>query len=139
MLILSCKGYELEKAMPTTSEDFFNKSVACYRVEGLQKSLHIVYVRYFEGLLSDEAVPYSGTPLFSAGSRDIYPKDAAALAALIKHPEYCVRKRVYISEAKEFTSLFKGLDMDRLKKVFEELENKGEVLVSPAEFKLGSR
>ncbi len=48
MLLKKCEGYELEKEKSNTSEDFFNRSEVVYVENGKEKTLHVLYVRYFD-------------------------------------------------------------------------------------------
>ncbi len=121
MFIKHCSGYELEKEKSNTSEDFFNRSEVTYLIEGEEKTLHVLYLRYF-----DEKVniftPFQQDPLFKAGTRDIYFKDIIAIACLLKNPELRNRKRVYINSEKEFASILQGLDFNKIEEVFNHIE-----------------
>ena len=121
MFIKHCSGYELEKEKSNTSEDFFNRSEVTYLIEGEEKTLHVLYLRYF-----DEKVniftPFQQDPLFKAGTRDIYFKDIIAIVCLLKNPELRNRKRVYINSEKEFASILQGLDFNKIEEVFNHIE-----------------
>lgn len=118
MLIKQCIGYELEKEKSNTSEDFFNRSEVAFVEDGKEKTLHVLYVRYFDEMVAD-ITPFAEDPLFRAGSRDVYLRDIVALASLLKNPGYRHRKRVYINVEKEFADIFKGLEFDKLPQIFE--------------------
>lgn len=134
MKVIECKGYELEKAKPNTSEDFFNKSEVTYKEDGLEKTLHVLYLRYFDELI-EEFTPYKEDPIFQAGSRDVYFKDIVAIVSLIKNPGYRQRKRVYINTKEEFAAVFQDFDFSKLEGIFQSLENSnGYDLRSPLEF-----
>ncbi|UII54695.1 hypothetical protein LS684_13605 [Cytobacillus spongiae] len=134
MIIQHCRGYELEKAQSNTSEDFFNRSEICYIEDGQERSLHVLYVRYFEEQMA-EFTPFSSDPVFQAGDRQVEFKDLVALACLLNHPGFRHRKRVYINNQAEFASFFKTLDFEKLPKLFEELETKQSFEVrSPLEY-----
>lgn len=134
LLIKECKGYELEKAQSNTSEDFFNRSEVTFEEEGQEKTLHVLYVRYFEEIFH-EFTPYEGNPLFKAGSREVEFKDIAALVCLLKNPGLRHRKRVYINTQSELASYFQDIDYSKLPAVFESLEqHKVYNLRSPLEF-----
>ena len=109
MLIKQAAGYELEKEQSNTSEDFFNRSEVTFVEDGNIKTLHVLYVRFFDELIGS-ITPYETEPIFQAASRDIYLRDVVALACLLKNPGYRHRKRVYINVQKEFADIFKGLE-----------------------------
>ncbi|WP_026694771.1 hypothetical protein [Peribacillus kribbensis] len=132
MLIKRCIGYELEKELPTTSEDFFNRSEVHYVDEGKEKSLSVLYVRTFDSAFFEWLSIQEG-PVFTAAGRDVHVKDLAALAALVKNPAFHSRKRVYINQEKAFIELFKGMDLQGFAKVFERMEDSGYIL-SPKDF-----
>lgn len=134
MLIKQSAGYELEKEQSNTSEDFFNRSEVTFVEDGNIKTLHVLYVRYFDELIGS-ITPYETEPIFHAASRDVYLRDVVALACLLKNPGYRHRKRVYINVQKEFADIFKGLEYDKLPGIFEGLEQKGEFEInSPLDY-----
>lgn len=122
LIIKECKGYELVKELPNTSEDYFNKSEVHYVVEGKEQSLTILYVRFFEEQMA-EYVPYKENPLFQVGSRSVELKDLVALVCLMKNSSYINRKRVYINSQQEFAALFQKIDFEKLKTIFQALED----------------
>lgn len=134
MLIKHCKGYELEKEKSNTSEDFFNRSEITFEEDGREKTLHVLYVRYFEDVLN-EFTPFDSNPIFTAGSRNIDLKDIVGLVCLIKNPGFRHRKRVYINSQAEFASYFQGVDFSKFPDIFEALEgSKSYQLRSPLEY-----
>ena len=134
MLIKECNGYELEKEKSNTSEDFFNRSEVTFEEEGQEKTVHVLYVRYFDTLFS-EFTPFETNPVFHAGGREVYFKDIVALVCLLKNPGLRHRKRIYINSQTDFASYFKGIDFSKIPEVFEQLENKKSyALRSPLEF-----
>ena len=134
MFIKQCKGYELEKAKPNTSEDFFNRSEVTFEDAGTEKTLHVLYVRFFEEKFP-EFTPFKKDPIFEIGEKAIEFKDIVAIVSLIKNPELRHRKRVYINSLQEFISLFQDVDFDKLKTIFQDLDGgKGYELRSPLEF-----
>lgn len=136
MIIKKSIGYELEKEKSNTSEDFFNRSELTYIDEGKEKTLHVLYLRYFDELFT-EFVPFENDPMFKAEGKDIYFKDLVALACMIKNPGLRSRKRLYLHTQKEFASYFKGIDYSKVQGIFKELEAKGSFdLNSPLEFVL---
>jgi hypothetical protein len=124
MLIKQCVGYELEKEKSNTSEDFFNRSEVTFVENGKEKTLHVLYVRFFDELIVS-ITPYEADPVFKAGSREVYMRDLVAIAALLKNPGYRHRKRVYINVQKEFADIFNGLEFSKLPDIFESIEQKG--------------
>ncbi|MFE8695600.1 hypothetical protein ACFYKT_04405 [Cytobacillus sp. FJAT-53684] len=123
MLIKQCKGYELEKEKSNTSEDFFNRSEMIFEEDGQEKTLHILYVRYFDEFIQ-EFTPFETSPLFTVGSREVEFRDIVALVCLLKNPGFRHRKRVYINTKNEFASYFKDIDYAKLPAIFEDLETK---------------
>ncbi|WP_462412509.1 hypothetical protein [Neobacillus sp. Marseille-QA0830] len=134
MLIKQCKGYELEKEKSNTSEDFFNRSEVTYLENGKERTLHVLYVRYFEQVLN-EFTPFQQDPVFCIQGKDVYFKDLAALVCLLKNPGLKGRKRLYINSKHEFSSYFQGINFEKLPEIFLELnQTKGYELRSPLEF-----
>jgi hypothetical protein len=129
MLIKQCVGYELEKEKSNTSEDFFNRSEVTFLEDGKEKTLHVLYVRYFDEML-ETVTPFKSDPVFKAGSKDVFLRDVVALAALLKNPGYRHRKRVYINIQKEFADLFKGLEVSKLPEIVEGVEQRGAFEIS---------
>lgn len=124
MKIIECRGYELEKAKPNTSEDLFNRSEITYTDGGKEKTLHVLYVRYFDQIFN-EFTPYQEDPLFAVGERDIYFKDIVALVCLLKKPELCQHKRLYINDQAEFAGYFQDINFDQLPEIFRSIIETG--------------
>ncbi|HET7521823.1 MAG TPA: hypothetical protein VFJ73_00725 [Bacillales bacterium] len=124
MVIKKCEGTELEKSSPTSPEDAFARSIVTFEVDGRERTFHLTYLRFFEDSMN-EFTPFAEDPIFTAGSREVRLRDTAALAAMIQNPGYRDRKRVYLNEKARFSALFKDLDFDRLKAVFETIESDG--------------
>jgi hypothetical protein len=134
MRIRRCQGYELEKAQPNTSEDFFNRSEVTFFEDGVEKTLHVLYVRYFEESFPS-FTPYEQDPIFTVGQRDVYFKDIVALVCLLKNPSFRHRKRIYVNEEKEFRRYFEHIEFTKLPEIFAALETNGEYeLTSPLLF-----
>ncbi|WP_077213853.1 hypothetical protein [Bacillus dakarensis] len=134
MFIKQCKGYELEKAKPNTSEDFFNQSEVTFIEDGSEKTLHVLYVRYFDEQI-EEFTPFKEDPIFEVNGRSICFKEIVALICLIKNPSNRKRKRVYINSISEFASIFQDIDYEKLKSIFQGLDGgTGYELKSPLEF-----
>jgi hypothetical protein len=125
LLIKECNGYELEKEKSNTSEDFFNRSEVTFNEDGQEKTLHVLYVRYFDELYQ-EFTPFQQNPVFVSEGREVYLKDIVALVCLLKNPGLRHRKRLYISEKREFTSFFEDIDFGKLPEIFDSLEQKNE-------------
>lgn len=127
-------GYELEKALPNTSEDYFNRSEVTYDDEGKERTLSVLYVRFFDGQMK-EYTPYEEDPIFQVGSRSVYFRDIVAVVCLIKNPSLKDRKRLYIHSQVEFASYFKDFNFEKLKDIFQSLEDqKGFHLSNPAQY-----
>jgi hypothetical protein len=132
--ILECKGYELEKAQSNTSEDFFNRSEINFVDDGIEKTLHVLYVRYFDEIFN-EYTPFNQDPIFEDGDHKVYFKDIVALVCLIKNPGLRHRKRLYINTKQEFASYFQDIDFKKLPEIFQSLQQKQSYeLRSPLEF-----
>ncbi|WP_042458018.1 hypothetical protein [Neobacillus dielmonensis] len=136
MLIIQSKGYELEKEKSNTSEDFFNRSEVTYMENGEERTLHVLYIRYFDQLIS-EFTPYQQDPVFSMQEENIYFKDIVALVCLLKNSGLRGRKRLYINSKHEFSSYFQGINFEKLPEIFLALkQNKGYELRLPLDFVL---
>ncbi|MDQ6599517.1 hypothetical protein E2K98_15995 [Bacillus salipaludis] len=130
MLINQCSGYELEKEKSNTSEDFFNRSEVTFEDEGEEKTLHVLYLRYFDEMFN-EFTPYLQDPIFD----EVEFKDIVALVCLIKNPGLRHRKRVYINSKHEFAAYFQEIDFNKLPEIFQSLkQNKSYELKSPLAF-----
>ena len=128
MIIKQFSGYELTKAQPNTSEDYFNRSEVTYITNGEERTLHVLYVRYFEEQLQ-QFTPFAGNPVFQIENEDIAFKDIAALACLLHDPNMISRKRVYINTTEEFAPYFDVHAVERLKEIAAECRKNGSVLV----------
>ncbi|MBM6619929.1 hypothetical protein [Bacillus suaedaesalsae] len=118
MQILECKGYELEKAQPNTSEDFFNRSEVRFVEDGEEKTFHLLYIRYFDEVFS-QFTPFQEDPIFNIAGKEVFFKDIVAIVCLIKNPSFRHRKRVYINTQKEFEQYFSEINVDKLKELVE--------------------
>jgi hypothetical protein len=124
MLIKEISGYELEKELPNTSEDFFNRSIVKYESNGEEVTFHLLYVRFFEENMK-ETTPFQNNPIFTIGERAYSLADIVALVALLKGEENHNRKRVYINEEHQFRDLFSNVDIDYIKEIATAIQNKG--------------
>jgi hypothetical protein len=116
LLIKDCIGYELEKEKSNTSEDFFNRSEVTFIDESEEKTLHVLYVRYFDEFLQ-EFTPYQQNPIFTKDNIQVTFKDIVALVCLIKNPGLRNRKRLYINSKQEFASYFQDIDFEKLSEI----------------------
>lgn len=134
MEIIQCRGYELEKEKSNTSEDFFNRSEITYIDDGVEKTLHVLYVRYFDEHFT-EFTPYKQDPIFVTDERQVTFKDIVALVCLLKNPGLRQRKRLYLSDQQEFFAYFKEINFEKLAEILQALaQNKNYELRSPLEF-----
>ncbi|XJZ26094.1 hypothetical protein ACF5W4_11860 [Bacillota bacterium Lsc_1132] len=134
MEIIQCAGYELEKEKSNTSEDFFNRSEITYIDDGVEKTLHVLYVRYFDEIFT-EFTPFQQDPVFAAGAQPVFFKDIVALVCLVKNPGLRQRKRLYLNNQEEFAAYFKDVNLEKIAEVFQALQQNQEYeLRSPLEF-----
>ncbi|MDQ0197444.1 hypothetical protein [Neobacillus ginsengisoli] len=134
MLIKECIGYELEKEKSNTSEDFFNRSEVTFIEDGMEKTLHVLYVRYFDEVFT-EFTPLAQNPIWKEGENEVLFRDIVALVCLIKNPGLRHRKRLYINSKHEFASYFQDIDFKKLPDIFLSLKQKKSFeLRSPLEF-----
>jgi hypothetical protein len=134
LLIKECKGFELEKEKSNTSEDFFNRSIITFHEDGEEKTLHVLYVRYFDELIH-EFTPYKQDPIIVQENNEVSFKDIVALVCLLKNPGLRGRKRLYINSKQEFAPYFQDINYNKLPEIFTQLHQKKEyALRSPLEF-----
>jgi hypothetical protein len=134
LLIKECKGFELEKEKSNTSEDFFNRSIVTFNEDGEEKTLHVLYVRYFDEFFH-EFTPYKQDPIIVQENNEVAFKDIVALVCLLKNPGLRDRKRLYINSKQDFASYFQDINYNKLPEIFLALHQKKEYeLHSPLEF-----
>lgn len=134
MEILRIKGYELEKSLPATSEDFFNRSEVTFNLDGYEHTFSVLYVRTFFEKLWEE-VPYEKDPIFSYEQHEFLLQDIIALVILIKNSDMANRKRLYINDYDEFAAHFKDFNYEKLKDVFIGLIGRGKFYIkAPLDF-----
>jgi len=121
--LIQCKGYELTKAQPNTPEDFFTRSEVTFCLDGEERTLHILYVKFFEEQ-TRELVPYSTEPLFQAGNRDIYLRDIVALIYLLQHPQGKSRKRIFVNNQLDFSEFLKNANYKEIENMVRQLEQR---------------
>ncbi|WP_419881251.1 hypothetical protein ACN6MY_17025 [Peribacillus sp. B-H-3] len=122
MNILECQGYELEKEKSNSPEEFFNRSAVRYIEGGAEKTLTVLYLRYFDGLM-EKYTPYKANPLFQCSGRDVCLSDIAALVCLMADSGFKERKRVYVNSEEDFFGYFKTADFHLLQKIFIAISN----------------
>ena len=123
MKLIQCRGYELEKAQPNTSEDFFTRSEAIFALNGEERTLHVLYVTFFE----EEAraiIPYSEDPLFRAGNREVNLRDIVAFIYLLQQPQATDRKRIYVNDQSEFLKYLKNTNFEEVERIIRQLEQR---------------
>lgn len=134
LIIKECIGYELEKEKSNTSEDFFNRSEVTFIVDGKERTLHVLYVRFFDEQFH-EFTPYQQNPIFTHGETEVTLKDIVALVCLLKNPGLRNRKRLYINSKQEFASYFQDINYDKLPEMVLAIkEKKNFELRSPIEY-----
>jgi hypothetical protein len=134
LLITKCIGYELEKEKSNTSEDFFNRSEVTFMDGSEEKTLHVLYVRYFDELFH-EFTPYQQNPILTKNNIEVTFKDIVGLVCLLKNPGLRERKRLYINSKQEFASYFQDIDFDKLPEiVFAVMQNQKFELRSPLDY-----
>ncbi|KEK23726.1 hypothetical protein [Bacillus gaemokensis] len=126
MLVIGYVGYELEKAQPNTSEDFFNRSEMTYILDGQEKTFSVLYLRYFEEILQ-EFTSFEGNPVFKIEEQDIYLRDIVALACFIKNKELRGQKRVYINIIEDFQKYFDDKTMVKVQEIMIQLHKNKKV------------
>lgn len=133
MIIKELKGYELEKAQPNTSEDFFNRSEVTFIENGSEKTFHLLYLRYFDENFQ-EFVPFDHEPLFTIDGKAFFFKDVISLICLIQNPDLRNRKRVYIISKKELLNYCQGIDYEKLPDILKGIGKGGYEFTSPLKF-----
>lgn len=134
MIIKECKGYELVKEKPNTSEDYFNRSEITYEEDGVEKHLHVLFVRYYEENF-EQHTPFTENPVLTVNGTEIYIRDMVALICLLKNPGLRHRKRLYINTEKEFQFYFQEMNFEKIKELLTELIKNNRVEVkSPLQY-----
>ncbi|MCK1991374.1 hypothetical protein [Peribacillus muralis] len=117
MRIIACNGFGLEKEKSNSPEEFFNRSVIKYIKGGEEKTLNVLYLRYFDEMVT-HWTPYPANPIFQSPKREIYIADIIALICLLKDQSLFSRKRLYINSEKELARYFENIDFHKLEQVF---------------------
>jgi hypothetical protein len=134
VIIKECKGYELVKEKPNTSEDYFNRSEITYVEDGVEKNLHVLFVRFYEENFK-KFTPFEGNPAFQINGKEFYIRDFLALICLLKNPGLRHRKRLYINTEKEFQFYFQDVNFDKVKDLLSDLSRNGQAEIkSPLQF-----
>ncbi|KMN46425.1 hypothetical protein ACT1UG_17835 [Bacillus paramycoides] len=129
MIIIGYAGYELEKAKPNTSEDFFNRSEVTYVLNDQEKTFSVLYVRYFEEVLQ-EITPFEGNPVYKVEEQDVYLRDIVAIACLVKNKELRVQKRLYLNEVTDFQRYFDEETVGKVQEILAELHKNKRVEIA---------
>ena len=106
----------MEKEKSNTSEDFFNRSEVTFFEDSEEKTLHVLYVRYFDEFFP-EFTPYQQNPILMKDNIQVTFKDIVALVCLIKNPGLRKRKRLYINSKQELASYFQDIDFEKLPEI----------------------
>ena len=134
MLIKQCKGYELEKEKPNTSEDYFNRSELTYVENGVEKTLHVLYLRYYEENFA-EYTPFDENPIFNVEGWKSILKIFFGIICLLKNPGLRHRKRIYINTEREFKYYFQDVNFEKIKDLLTDLiRNQSAEIKSPLQF-----
>ncbi|MBG9596849.1 hypothetical protein ACFVV6_08985 [Bacillus mycoides] len=129
MIIIGYAGYELEKAKPNTSEDFFNRSEVTYILNNQEKTFSVLYVRYFEEILQ-ESTPFEGNPVYKVEEQDVYLRDIVAIACLVKDKELRAQKRLYLNEVTDFQRYFDEGTVVKVQEILAELHKNKRVEIA---------
>ncbi|MDM5192816.1 hypothetical protein QUG02_07485 [Bacillus hominis] len=129
MIIIGYAGYELEKAKPNTSEDFFNRSEVTYILNNQEKTFSVLYVRYFEEILQ-EITPFEGNPVYKVEEQDVYLRDIVAIACLVNNKELRAQKRLYLNEVTDFQRYFDEGTVAKVQEILAELHKNKRVEIA---------
>ncbi|PFL21802.1 hypothetical protein COJ07_08490 [Bacillus cereus] len=129
MIIIGYAGYELEKAKPNTSEDFFNRSEVTYVLNNQEKTFSVLYVRYFEEILQ-EITPFEGNPVYKVEEQDVYLRDIVAIACLVNNKELRAQKRLYLNEVTDFQRYFDEGTVVKVQEILAELHKNNRVEIA---------
>ncbi|HDR7563764.1 TPA: hypothetical protein QCX51_000932 [Bacillus mycoides] len=129
MIIIGYAGYELEKAKPNTSEDFFNRSEVTYILNNQEKTFSVLYVRYFEEILQ-EITPFEGNSVYKVEEQDVYLRDIVAIACLVKDKELRAQKRLYLNEVTDFQRYFDEGTVVKVQEILAELHKNKRVEIA---------
>ncbi len=129
MIIIGYAGYELEKAKPITSEDFFNRSEVTYILNDKERTFSVLYVRYFEEVLQ-EITPFEGNPVCKVENQDIYLRDIVAICCLLKENELRMQKRLYLNNIEEFQQYFDEETLLKVQEILAELHKNKRVEIA---------
>ncbi|MCP8968707.1 hypothetical protein [Ectobacillus ponti] len=124
MRIKEYKGYELVKAQSNTSEDYFNRSEVTYIADGEERTLHVLYIRFFEEQLA-EFTPFAADPVLEAAGEPVTFKEIVALACLLKDPALQKRKRLYFNTKEELGAFFDGQTIQAVQQVVAQVKQNG--------------
>lgn len=116
MKIITCTGFECEKALPTTVEDQFNQSEVEYEQDGKQRSFTVIYVRYFDEYVSEKGIYNSeeaGVPFYNI----------VALLILLKQKDKQLGSRIYFNNTERFLKAFNLDDISEALSIYQQVLN----------------
>ncbi|MGM9985990.1 MAG: hypothetical protein ACI35O_02060 [Bacillaceae bacterium] len=113
MKVQACKGYELQKTLSNTSEDYFNRSEVTYEVDGVTKTLSVLYLRYFEEKL-DELTPFKEGIVCTCNGKDVHFKDVFALICLLKNKKLINQRKLYLGSMEEIKEYIEDMNQAEL-------------------------
>jgi len=123
MRIASFYGIEMEKEMKTSFQDYFNESIVTYIKEGTEHTLSVVYLRYFEENIT-QFTNFQENPICIFKDREIFLCDIVGLVYLVKNYKKSNRKRIFISDGQEFSTIFNDFHLDELICVLEKVDKR---------------
>ncbi|MEF7659486.1 MULTISPECIES: hypothetical protein [Bacillus] len=129
MIIIGYAGYELEKAKPNTSEDFFNRSEVTYILNNKERTFSVLYVRYFEEVLQ-EITLFEGNTVCKVEEQDIHLRDIVAMCCLLKENALRTQKRLYLNNIEEFQQYFDKETLLKVQEILAELHKNKRVEIS---------
>ncbi|KOS28974.1 hypothetical protein ADK17_08895 [Bacillus anthracis] len=129
MIIIGYAGYELEKAKPNTSEDFFNRSEVTYILNNKERTFSVLYVRYFEEVLQGITL-FEGITVCQVEEEDLHLRDIVAICCLLKENELRTQKRLYLNNIEEFQQYFDKETLLKVQEILAELHKNKRVEIS---------
>lgn len=126
MKVTAIASEELEKSKSNSPEEFFSRSDVTFEDEGKQKTLSVLYVRYFDDQVLEQTSIQSN-PVFEVSGKEMYIRDLVALLALKKNPEYRKRHRVYINEEDQLLSLFENIEQSVIENMVKQIHEHGQL------------
>lgn len=121
MKVFMYGGYELEKALPNTSEDYFNRSEVIYEVNGEVRTLSVLYLRYFEERMEDLTLFKNGIVCICNGKEVLF-KEVFALICLLKNPLLMTQRRLYLADMEEIRSYATHVNIEELVIILQQVQ-----------------